>query len=314
MPMAIGAFFPLGLLPLQQASNLWLVINIFSLLLIVWLSSGYCRPPKILLAIMPALLLFFPPTLSHLHLGQITILVCLDFLIISIYGERLHPLVLALLVAFSLSKPQLAVFALPGYLYHYLKENHLPRALRFILLILMSIGILCLPLFILYPQWVIDFATNLLHNQAWEQPSLLHILILRNDGTGAALWAALLLLGVGLNLWLWSQLSKEEAILWSLAITTLLTPYIWSWDFILILPLLIGYIFRFSNRLSKGLVFLGFLSCSGICICMKLSGFLSDDMYWWVPWYLIAFLITSSLMNSAIIKRRAGLTPKGEGD
>ena len=135
LPMAIGAFLPLGLLPLQQASNLWWFINCVGLIALVWLSSGSKRPQIILFTVILLMAFLFPPTISHFDLGQFTIIICLFFLIISTFEDRLHPFFLGLFFAVSLSKPQLTIFVLPGYFYAYFKRHGFSRTIQFFLLV-----------------------------------------------------------------------------------------------------------------------------------------------------------------------------------
>ncbi len=304
MPVAIGMFWPLGYFPLQQASNLWWIFTLISLITIVWLSSGHQRPPKTLFTITLVLAFLFPPTISHFSLGQITILICLLFLVITIYGRKLHPLLIALLIVFTLSKPQLTIFILPGYFYSYVKENGSSRAIKLIFFIFLAIGILSLPLFIFYPRWINDFIQNLMGNPDWVHPSSLFILRTNFNRFGEILWWLLLLLVSGINLWLWTRLPKRDAAAWSLALTTLVTPYIWSWDFVLIIPLLVSYLFKIRRKSSIWLIYFAYISCWGIIAYMKLTGHMSDELYWWVPWYLIGFVIISSTLNWPSIKLR----------
>jgi hypothetical protein len=299
----MGIFWPLGYLPLQQASNLWWILTLIGLITIVWLSSGHQRPPKTLFTITLVLAFLFPPTISHFSLGQITILICLLFLVITIYGRKLHPLLLALLIALTLSKPQLTIFILPGYFYVYLKETS-SRAIKLIFLIFLAIGILSLPLFILHPRWITDFIQNLMGNPDWAHPSSLFILRTNFNRFGEILWWMLLLLVSGINLLLWTRLPKRDAAAWSLALTTLVTPYIWSWDFVFIIPLLVSYLFKIKQKSSIWLIYFAYISCWGIIAYMKLTGHMSDELYWWVPWYLIGFVIISSTLNWPSVKLR----------
>jgi len=73
MPTIIGAFFPLGFLPSQQASNLWFVGNALGVVLLAWISSGFRRPPILVFAIALVAAFLFPPLVSHLRLGQLSI-------------------------------------------------------------------------------------------------------------------------------------------------------------------------------------------------------------------------------------------------
>jgi hypothetical protein len=304
MPVAIGLFWPLGYLPLQQASNLWWILTLIGLITIVWLSSGYQRPPKYLFIITLILAFLFPPTISHFSLGQITILICLLFMVISIYGRKMHPLLTALLIALTLSKPQLTIFFLPGYFYSFLKENGSSRTLQLIFLILLAIGILSLPLFIFYPQWINDSIQSLTGNPTWAHPSSLFILRMNFNRIGEILWWMLLFLVSGINLSLWTRLPKREAAAWSIALTTLVTPYVWSWDFVLLIPLFVSYLYKLKEKSSTWLMYFAYISCWGIIVYMKLRGQTSDELNWWVPWYLIGFIISSSLFNWSSLKLR----------
>ncbi|MCJ7534767.1 MAG: DUF2029 domain-containing protein [Anaerolineales bacterium] len=304
MPVAIGMFWPLGYLPLQQASNLWWIFTLISLIAIVWLSSGYQRPPKYLFTVTLILAFLFPPTISHFSLGQITVLICFIFMVLSIYGQKLHPLLIAILIALTLSKPQLAIFILPGYIYSYIKENGSSQAVKLIFLIFLSIGILSIPLFTYYPRWIIDFFQNLMENPDWAHPSSLFLLRTNFNRIGEILWYMLLFLVSGINLWLWTRLPKRDAAVWSLALTTLVTPYIWSWDFVLLIPLIVSYLFNKKQKSSVWLIYFAYFSCWGVIAYMKLTGRISDELYWWVPWYLIGFVIFSSLLNWPSVKLR----------
>jgi len=304
MPVVIGVFWPQGYLPLQQASNLWWVINLISLITIVWMSSGDQRPPKYLFTITLILAFLFPPTISHFSLGQITILICLLFMAISIYGRKFHPLLLALLIALTLAKPQLTILILPGYFYSYLKENGVSRAVKLIVFVILVSGILSLPLFFFYPEWISDFIKSLSGNPTWAHPSSLFILRTNFNKIGEILWYMLLLLVSGINLWLWTRLPRRDAAAWSLALTTLVTPYIWSWDFVLLIPLFVSYLYKINRKSSTWLIYFAYISSWGVIAYMKLTGRVSDGLYWWVPWYLIGFVIISSLLNWPSVKFR----------
>ena len=300
MPMAIGVLWPIGFLPLQQASNLWWIVSLVSFIAIVWLSTGYSQPPKLGFVIALFMAFLFPPSISHFSLGQITILICLIFLVITVFEPKLHPFLIAVLIALTLSKPQLTIFVLPGYFFAYLRGNGISRTLKLASYSILAVGITSLPLFFLYPQWISDFVHNQLVNPTWAHPSSLFILQAAFNKTGRVLWWLLLLTGSGLNFWLWMRLPKREALAWSLALTTIITPYMWSWDFILLIPLLISYLFREIPRYSSWILYLGFVACWVVLASMKLTGYTSDELYWWVPWYLIGLiLIANSLVWSS---------------
>jgi hypothetical protein len=305
MPAAIGIFWPVGILPLQQASNLWWLVSLISLIAVVWVSSGLKRPPKLLFAVTLLMAFVFPPTISHFSLGQITILICLACVVMANYEPRLNLFASAILIALTLSKPQLAIFILPGYLFAYFKEHGFPRTVQLVIYAILAIGITCLPLFLFYPQWVPDFLSNLVGNPTWAHPSSLFILRAAFNESGIVLWWLLLLVGSGVNIWLWAHLPKREAAVWSLALTTIITPYVWSWDFVMLIPLFTSYLYRKMPRSSTWLMYLGFITCWGAIVYLKLSGLTSDELNWWVPWYLIGVVLMSIFLTRASSKSRA---------
>lgn len=291
LPMAIGTFAPLGLLPLQQASNIWWVVNTIGLIALVWLSSGHAYPPKSLFTIVLVMSFLFIPTTTHFNSGQITILIGLALVIIATYDKKFHPLFLALLFAFSLSKPQLTILALPGYLFAYFKEHGWGRTTQFLLFLVLTIGFLSFPLFFSYPQSINDLAQNFTDNPAWAHPSALFTLLSKFNEPGIFIWAILFLLIVSINFRLWHRLPKQEAMVWSLALTPLATPYIWSWDFVLFIPLLTHFLFQKASNRLYWLVSFAYFSSWGVMASMKLRGLISEHLLWWVPWYLIASVV-----------------------
>jgi hypothetical protein len=304
MPVAIGLFWPIGFLPLQQASNLWWILSLISLIAVVWLSCGFKRPPKLLFTISLFLAFIFPPTISHFSLGQITILICLIYLLIATYEDKFHPLLLAVLIVLTLSKPQLTIFFLPGYFFSYLREKGFSRTMQLLFYLLIALGITTLPLFVFYPQWATDFIRNITSNPTWAHPSSLFMLSTYIINFGELLWWILLIVVSGINLYLWVRLPKREAAVWSLALTTLITPYVWSWDFVLLVPLVTSYLYNKMSGYPTWLLYFAIISCWGVIAFMKLNGQTSDELYWWVPWYLIGFVIISSTTARLLLKSR----------
>lgn len=298
LPMAIVPFFPLGFLPLQQASNAWWMINLIGLIALVWVSTGTERPPKTLLTISLFAALLFPPTISHFDLGQITILVCLVLILLAFHGETMHPLMAAFLIVFSMSKPQLALLVLPGYFYASLKTRGFSETLRLFFLVLLAAGIFTLPLFIFSPDWLGSYIRNFNSNHDWAHPSSFYMLRSNFNQAGVAVWALLFLGGFWINLRIWDRLPKKEAMLWSLALTPLVTPYVWSWDFVFVLPLMIYYLFNNSARLANGVLYFAYLITWGSMIGMKLTGYMAETYFWWVPWYIIAMVIISRWVDA----------------
>lgn len=297
MPMAIGLFFPLGFLSLQQASNLWFVFNLIWLLLIVWISSE-TRHPKIFLVAMAVLLfLIFPPSVTHLWSGQITILLSLLFLIIGIWGDEMPAFLLAGLMALSLSKPQLAVLVIPGYLIYRIKKYGIQKTIRLILYLVAWILILTIPLFLAYPRWFPDFLFALNQNPSWAHPSSLRFLTNTIPDFSQAIWTVFAISLFIVNVWLWITMPARIAVFWSLALTVLVTPYVWTWDFVMLLPLFIYSLFQAKEKLSFGILITGYIICWLLITNMKSRGLVNESLFWWIPWVLMSFIIFSKLVK-----------------
>jgi len=72
----------------------------------------------------------------------------------------------------------------------------------------------------------------------------------------------------------------------------------------LLIPLFVSYLYKIKEKSSTWLIYFAYISCWGIIVYMKLTGQTSDELNWWVPWYLIGFIIVSSLLNWPSLKFR----------
>ena len=240
LPMSIGLLFPLGLLPLQQAYNLWLLLNIVALFFIVYYSFHSGRKISVFLGII-LLMILFRPTLGLLDLGQFSLIACFLFLVIIQFDDKLHPFIIGVLLAVALTKPQLAMFFIPSYSILYAKEKGVKNLLLLWLYIGTGMLITSLPVWILHPAWLPDFIANLQQNPDWMQPNLYALFsqYLRNFQT--PVMVIFFISGMAINLLLPFWLPKKPALLWSLALTTIFSLYLWSWDFVLLYPLFIHF-------------------------------------------------------------------------
>lgn len=309
MPAAIGLFFPLGWLPYQQAVNLWLVLNILWFLLIVWICAGTHRPSAPLLAVALLLGFLFPPLVTHIWSGQISILISLVFLLAAYREERSPVLLTAFLLALGLSKPQLAILILPGFLVYTWKNLGLRRAAQLLLGLAAWLLVLMVPLFLAFPNWLPDFLWAMRQNPSWAQPSSLYLLRTTFPAAGTFLWVVLLLLVSAINLRLWTVLPVREAMLWSLVLTLLVTPYLWTWDFVLLLPLFMAALFRARSKASLAVLVGGYLACLVVVTVMKVRGDVAEPLFWWVPGFLLAVLLAGQWVESRskVLFRRPGM-------
>lgn len=297
MPTVITPFFPLGLLPLQLASNVWLAVNILCLVTIIWFSSDTSRFNSRFGAIITALCILFPPTITHFRLGQITLLITLIFLIVILKEDKFPRLLSSLLIAIGLAKPQLAILVLPGFLFYKTTKEGWTKTIQFIILLGVSILILIAPLFLASPGWLPDFVSALQKNPSWAHPSSMSLFrtVIPAHGTEAwVLWACFVFI---LNIWIWRIKPKQEAVLWSLALTPLISPYIWTWDFVVILPLFIHTLHHARRKASLTILYAGYLACWILIVAAQYRGITNEYAFWWIPWYLVAMILSGKYIE-----------------
>jgi hypothetical protein len=241
---ALSTFY-LGLLPPKAAATLWFELNLVMLFFSIWfLTDGWS--PRLRLIAFP-LALFFLPVLGALAVGQYDFPVLLGIAML-IYSLRKENVALTTLGAVLLTfKPHIgALILLSALIYLILGgDNFGRRALRSSLIagtLLFIIG------FIADPVWPISYPNMLLNYQnegnvtACSECASLPVWLSRwfFDGslTKAAVIAVLLLIAL---LLLFSSirvaLLKSPVLLLTstLVITLLVSPYLYNYDFILLL-------------------------------------------------------------------------------
>ncbi len=293
LPMIIGLLLPMGLLPMQWASNLWLLLNLSALFTTVVLSTNIPRRSLPWIVVTTFALAIFPSSMSVFRFGQISLIVCLALTALSKYRQRLPPLAAGGLLAVSLTKPQLLILYLPAFLALCLREQGARRAVQVVLSTVIWSVALCIPLFLLYPNWIPDFQHNLAINQPWFYPSLYSFLssTIASPTLPVALAALYVLVGLGVMALVLSRVEGYEALLWALALTPLFSPVIWSWDFVLILPLLVFSASRARSRVTEWVLYLGYATCTLAFIVMRIQGVFNDQFAVWVPPLLNAILL-----------------------
>jgi hypothetical protein len=241
---ALSTFY-LGLLPAKAAATLWFELNLVMLFLSIWfLTDGWS--PRLKLITFP-LALFFLPVLGALSVGQYGFPALLGTSML-IYAFRKENVALTTLGAALLTfKPHIGALVLLSVLIHLILrgDNFGRRALRSILIaaiLLFMIG------FVADPTWPVSYPNMLLNYQnegnvtACSECASLPVWLSRwfFDGslTKAAVTAAVLLIVLVL---LFSSirialLNSPALLLTSaLVVTLLVSPYLYNYDFILLL-------------------------------------------------------------------------------
>ncbi len=305
LPMIIGIFFPLGFLPLQVASNLWFVTTGLSLFLLVIILARMSHRSSVLIFLATISLAMFPSSVAHIKYGQISLIICLLLFIVILKLNQWKPIVLGLILAVSFTKPQLIVLFLPAFCVVLYREKGLKTVFKTIAFSFACALVFCIPLFLLYPNWIPDFAHNILSNPQWPYPTLHAFLLsmLSSRTLSYVISGSYLLAGISIVVYLSRKLNGFDALMWSLSLTTLFSPVIWSWDFVLMYPLIIYLSFDRRSKTSSWIAIGGFFICMVMFIFMKNAGFVNDNYAIWVP-----VLLNSVMAISYMVRKKSILS------
>jgi hypothetical protein len=219
------------------------------------------------------------------------------------YRNQLKPVVIGLLLAIAFTKPQLVVLFLPAYLVINYRDKRAKQLLWIISYTIIWIVLFCLSLFIFFPNWIPDFLYNLSINNRWFYPTLYSFLISKSVNIELAIALAItyLVIGISIAVVLTFKLDKFEALLWCLALTPLFCPVVWSWDFVLLYPLIIFLVFETKSIIGSWVIYCGFGICTIALIFMQIFGFKDNQLTFWVPPFLIVNLLLSRTLRGTKI-------------
>lgn len=289
LPMAIGFFFPLGWLPEELALQVWYIFNILEICLIVYLVQGKNRNLYNTVA-LALIWFFFPLTLNHINIGQFSITITLCWILAVYFLEKDQQWTSVVCIALALSKPHLGFLAMLGWSYYVYQRSGLRTMLSSWVRIFAMCLILCIPLFAAYPNWIPDAIISMGKNPPWSYPSLYILFERFFDAWGHILWGVTTLIVIGWNFWIWKKLPMKTAVYWSLALAPLVTPYVGSWDFVVLLPLLSS---TYVTVDWKRKVFLWVAYCIawfGMARVQMLEAS-HNHYFWWVPLWFIGAVI-----------------------
>jgi len=292
-PMAIGFFFPLGWLSENTAQQGWFIFCIIELGVMIYITQGSKRT-LYSTVIITLLSLFFPATLYHFYIGQISLTVTLSLMLAVYLAQKDRHWLSAFFVALAVSKPHLALLAVLGLSFFYYQNGKLKGMFLFWGRVLVTSMALCIPLFIAYPNWIPDAFHAMTQNPIWSYPSLF-VLFERYFGSrGYLFWIFTSILTIWINQSLWKKLTPMNATYWSLALAPLISPYVGSWDFVILLPLLTFTFVNIDWKRKIIMVILYALAWYQMAQIQALE--VSHNHYfWWVPlWFLgVSALLTS---------------------
>ncbi len=285
LPTAIGAFLPLGSLPLSQASMLWSMASLAALVMCVAAASRMEKPYPLWLACALLASFLLPSTVSHFQWGQFTLLALLLSMCVAEMLERGWKLwAVALALVLSATKPQVVLLLGVGVAVWVLRTHGLLGIVRLVMWGIGWAALLVAPLFVLFPAWIEGMLWAFERNPGWLHPSSLVILRQWIGDAGVIVWGVMLAAAVVITAMLWLRIRPTLAVIWTMALTLLVTPYMWSYDFVLLLPMMTFTLFQVQRLLARllwvvvyGLIWWQFFS-------LRLNSSNSDEIYWWVPW------------------------------
>lgn len=225
--------------------------------------------------------------------GQFDLLAVLFLLVSAHWVARGRYFLAGLPVALALSKPQLALLAFPGLLVACARRGKLPGGALFLVGTLLASVLLTVPLWIGYPTWTGDFWRQLREAPQWFHPSLYTLFALWWGKRSLVVPALISLALLALNLWLWWRYPPEEVMPWSLALTTVASPYIWTWNFVLFLPLIFRSAYREQSRPARFIWVAGYLLCWGLLILLRPALGESFQWHFWIPWLLFGLVFAA---------------------
>lgn len=305
-PQVIGLFFLLGFLPQYLATNVWLILNITLLLTLTWYlfqGSNQVKPKPFLFGVLVIAVFLFPPTIRHLILGQVDILLMVA-IIAGVFAIEKKQLVLAgFLFAVALVKPQHCILVLPSVgVYLLLYKRALRDTLKLFLSTCFFIVILTIPLWLSSSNWFMDFLSSLQRNPNWSQPNVFSLLHNKFGVWGFIFWLLLYIVILILSLQIWAKSEPQKAVLWSLALTAIVSPYLWSWDFVFLLPLFVDTAVGLSNLFSRLTLSFFYIACFTFSLIALQGGTASDNVLWWLPIVLVIGITASIKINHYVAK------------
>ena len=244
-PWYMLSTFYLGLLPIQSAGALWFQLNLLMLFLSVWfLTDGWNG--RLRLIAFP-LALFFLPVLGALSVGQYDFPVLLGTSLL-VYSLRKENAALTTLGAILLTfKPHIGALILLSALGSLIgsRSDFGRRAMRSIIIAGIGLSIISL---ITDPLWFINYPKMLLNYQsegnvtACSECTSVPVWTSRwlFDGSLAKATLITVLLLIAMTIVLWSIRKSflhtpENLISSALLVTLLVSPYLYNYDFILLL-------------------------------------------------------------------------------
>lgn len=156
-PQIIGALFPLGLLSQYQASNLWLIINVFTVMCLAIFLMRRPEQKKTTFLIYGFVffgVFLFPPSVTLFTLGQVDFLLIAAILTGTYMIEKHNTVVAALCFVIALTKPQICFLVIPSTFLALMLTGRWKYSLKIAAWIVIFMYALTIPLWVADSNWV----------------------------------------------------------------------------------------------------------------------------------------------------------------
>jgi hypothetical protein len=265
---------------------------------LIWLLNERRWPAPWWLGTSLLALFLFPPLWVHVLIGQFSMMFVLLMTLCVFFpsARRWMPLLLAI----GLTKPQLSILVYPGLFIYTWRHEGWKAAVKLALLTAACMAALTSVLFLFYPGWVADFLSITLINlqTRWDLPTLFVQLPVLLGPAGRLVWLVVFMISFGSSAWLWFNRDAKEALVFSLALTPMVTTYASSWDFLLMLPAFYWLLFRLKAGAARGVLLAGMACAIVLQIAPRLSGNIPDARQWWVPPVIWAVYLLSLFVEN----------------
>lgn len=298
-PTAIGLLLPLGALPFPVAANLWLFTNIGLLCACIAICLRGRSISWAHWAILGLAVLFFPPLIAHLRMGQASILVLFSLLFSTQLIEQERPFPAGLIFSLSLVKPHLILLVAPAVAFHLVTRHKWQKPL---VGFIAGLAIQTAPLFVAFPSWLLSYFQSLAEAPQWMYPSILTIarIWLGHEGLARGSWFLVFVFALIVTIRLWKHETPAVAMVWTLAMTLVASPFVWSWDQILLLPLIVIIAISLTGREAL-LWWTGYAAVIMGFLFLRLATSGVDYLFFWVPWVIIGLAVAILRLKQANI-------------
>ena len=217
------------------------------------------------------------------------------------------------MLVLGLTKPQLAILIYPGLFIHVWRTRGFRQAAWLVGSTGITAALLLIPLFLYYPAWLGDFLFITFDNlgKGWGLPTLFVQLPVYLGAAGYGVWAMVFLTALVTSLWLWSRENPKVALVASLAMTPMITPYASSWDFLLLLPAFFWLLIHLRSKAARAALLLGMLFVFAAQIAARWHQDISDGSQWWIPPGLILIYLISLAIENFRTDNRIWTMSKG---